>query len=120
TLHVFFNRQAGDFRRAGMPGLSRAEALALADVDADARLDLITLDADGVVSRTWQGREGWRTAEWIRTGVASGSGPRVFVADVDNNGALDLVVSSSAGTHVWVADEAQRLLPLETPIAAHV
>src|SRR5690606_28229793 len=33
---------------------------------------------------------------------------------------LDLVVSSSAGTHVWVADEAQRLVPLETPVAAHV
>ncbi len=121
ALHVFVNLQGGEFRRVDVPAsAANVRALALADIDADGRLDLVTLDASGVVRLTWPGRAGWQTREWTRTDLAVDESSRVFVADLDNNGALDLVVSSSSGTRIWLADAEQALVALDTTIAAYV
>lgn len=123
TLHVFANLQAGAFGRLAPPlGASGLRALALADVDANGRFDLVTLDSAGTVRRATRTRSGaWDEVEWTRTPAATRDGdPRIFVADLDNNGALDLLVSSSAGTAAWLADASQTLVPLASRLAATV
>ena len=109
-LHLFENQQAGQLLAWNGPDLETGVvALAMGDVDADGRLDLVTLDADGAVQRISRQGERWQSgtlAAWpdFPPGVEPGR-HRVLLADLDNNGALDLVVSGSAGTRIWLADE---------------
>jgi hypothetical protein len=72
-------------------------------------LDLVSLDNAGAIRRASLGRDGWSEASmaaWpeLATGAAAGSA-RLFLADLDNNGALDVVASSPAGTATWLAGE---------------
>ena len=131
-VHVFENRQAGQFRELPAPdGLGDVMALTLGDVNADGVLDLVTLGGDGAVRRTSARRAADRLrldaanrrgsggqavsgpSPWEQTQVAAwsdrpqGVSPgtfRVFLADLDNNGALDIVASGGGSVRVWLAD----------------
>ena len=125
ALHPFENLQAGQF--GGWPAPERSArivGLAIGDLDADSRLDLVSLDAGGEVWRSTRVEQGWeheRVAAWpaFPPGAAAGS-HRVLLADLDNNGALDLVVSGAAGTRVWLSDERSALEAFDTPLAAEI
>ena len=125
VVHSFENRQAGRFD-AAEPSALPAEAIGLAvgDLDADGRLDLALLDSGGGLWRgSWDGAA-WETAEiasWdgFPAGAAPGS-HRLLLADLDNNGALDVLASGASGTRLWLADEASRLEPHEAAVEAEV
>ena len=124
-VSLFTNRQAGQFTDWPAIGLPDAVlAMALGDLDADSRLDLVTLDEAGEVSRsTWAG-EGWETervATWgsFPAGASPGS-HRLLLADLDNNGALDVTGSGGAGTRIWLSDERSVLEAFDAPPAAEV
>jgi tetratricopeptide (TPR) repeat protein len=116
-LRIFLNGRDGTFAEAGLPETMReADALAVADIDADGRFDILLSGRNGSVSRiTWRDEEPWEVAELLPAGDAAVAGPagavRLFAADLDNNGALDLLRSGTS-TQVWLADEAHRLQPL--------
>jgi len=110
-LHVFENRQAGEFREfAKSPELGRVVAVAVGDLNADGALDIVTLDQSGAIRRTSLRDGRWQTqdvAEWPGAVAADSVGAyRIFLEDLDNNGALDLLVSGRGTTHVWLFDEA--------------
>ena len=119
TVTVFENRQAGRFvRLAGSTDVSGAVALAIADLDADGVFDLVVLDGQGRVfalSRT--------TTQWRRTDVATWSAPgtngagmgRLWLADIDNSGALDVIVSGGGRSAVWLGEPGGRFSALEAP-----
>ena len=124
-LHVFMNERQGQFRERALPGgLLMVKAIAVADVNNDGVLDLIALQADGAVIRISDKNEGesWDTAEIAH--VPNGSDlprdMRLQVADLDNNGALDLILSpasvlaakSSNGTLIWIADAQGKFVQL--------
>ena len=115
ALHLFENRQAGQFDRRAAPGdLDPWLALAVADSDADGRLELLGLDAGGVVRRfTSDGDGGWGGGADIVTwqGVPAGAVPgayRLWLADLDNSGSLDVVTSGGGTSRAWLADTAGR------------
>lgn len=117
-LHVFMNLRQGQFRERTLPpGLSSVKAVAVADVNNDGILDLVAVQADGAIIRISDKNEGqsWETAEIAK--VPNGGGylageVRLHVADLDNNGALDLFLSPvmqtpgsiAAGALVWLGE----------------
>ena len=124
ALHVYINRQAGAFVRvADLAGPTNVAAASVADIDADGAIDVVTLDAMGMVrSTSWQG-EMWTTREiarWEGLASAAPGAYRVIAADLDNNGALDLIASGGGTTRIWLADGTRQLQPLESPVAGDV
>ncbi len=121
-LHIFINERQGQFRERPLPAnFPAVKALAVADVDGDGGLDLLAVQADGAIVRISDVNEGqrWDVAEIARVpGVANdvasnlAGGVRLAVADLDNNGALDLILSpesllaakSSGGVLIWLGD----------------
>ena len=124
TLHIYINRQAGAFARvADVAGPENVAIAAVADVDADAVMDVVTLDTAGVVRLTSRPVETWTTREIARWTGLAGAAPgsyRLIAADLDNNGALDLIASGRGQTRIWLADGSHQLQPLAAAIAGDV
>jgi Tfp pilus assembly protein PilF len=110
TLHVFTNERQGQFTERAVPKSSvRAESLNVMDVDHDGVFDLLVVDNDGVIFRL-SDKDG---VDWVRSEITKNPyvpenkyvrGPvSLKIADLDNNGGLDLIVLSA--------------LPLESSIA---
>ena len=112
-LHVFMNRRQGQFREREVPvELGVVRAIAMIDADR-AGWDLLVVRADGALVRlTYRGHaKPWQIAEVARVPPALAEGEvRLRVADLDNNGAADLLLmrvrpaaASSAGAALWLA-----------------
>jgi Tfp pilus assembly protein PilF len=122
-VHVFANERSGQFRRRAMPDdLGRVVALAAADLNADGGFKLLALRADGAVLRLADRDkgQGWDVAEVARwpdfpTALEPGS-VELLVADLDNNGSLDLVATTPQGGRVWLGEDGGKLTPLAAPL----
>ena len=111
SLHLFVNQQAGQFERRDGPDDQRdGLALAAGDANGDGILDLLTLTRTGAVNLAWLAGNGWQTEQLVEwpgvPGPAAAGSHRLLLADLDNNGALDLVASGAGRAQVWLTDEA--------------
>ncbi len=101
-------------RRSSRPlGLPALDALTAADLDADGAIDLVAVDAEGNLRRLTRRGDRWDVAvvgAWPGAG-----GARLFAADLDNNGALDVLVSRPGVSRAWLADETYALNALTGP-----
>jgi len=103
--------------------LGSVHAIAAADMNQDATLDLILLGADGTLRRLSLNESGWETgvlARWPDFPTAGVASTRLFVADLDNNGDLDLVASTPQGSRAWLSaePEPQHLPPIDVQITS--
>ncbi|HSF29632.1 MAG TPA: FG-GAP-like repeat-containing protein [Candidatus Tectomicrobia bacterium] len=123
TVHVYANHRGGQFEARALPHeLGKVLAVAVADVDSDSVLDLVVLQVDGRILRLSHVAEGsaWRLMELTRwpefpSGIAVGT-PRLLIADVDNNGSLDFIVSTPGAGRVWLSDAQNEFRPLDKPL----
>ena len=126
-LHVFMNERQGQFRERPLPaGLRLVKAIAVADANNDGVLDLLAVQADGVIVRISDKNEGesWEVAEIARVPDDDRNvvgDVRLRVADLDNNGALDLflaptkLATGSGGALIWLGDDKGNFVPLDHP-----
>jgi len=127
NLHVYENKRAGQLRPRELPQpISNALAVAVADVDKNAVIDLVVLLEDGSILRLSNTQEGasWQLEEIVRwehiPATLEPGAVRIFTEDLDNNGGFDLLVSSGEGSMVWLSDEVGAFVPLAVPVETMV
>lgn len=114
-LHVVTNERQAQFVKRSVPGqFSSLVDIDIADMNGDSVLDLILVNSQGVISVLSDKNEGrdWDVIEIAKASLEKNEG-RLLIADLDNNGGLDLTFSSTSGTFVWLSDEQHAIKPLE-------
>jgi Flp pilus assembly protein TadD len=124
AVRVFTNRQAGVFAQAAdVRGVTQVVAAAVADVDADGAIDIIALESSGTLrSVSWAGAE-WKVAEiaaWPGFAAVDPGTAQLLVADLDNNGALDLAAGARGASRIWLANERHQLEAVLMPPDAQI
>ncbi len=131
NLHVFMNERQGQFRERSLPAnFPMVKAIATADTNNDGILDLLAVQADGAIIRISDKNEGqsWETAEIARVPDAASylaGDVRLRIADLDNNGALDLILSPASqvpgratpGALIWLGDAQEKFVAVEAACA---
>src|SRR5690606_37024680 len=108
SLRAFVNQRGGSFAEQRLPdGLPSMWAIVEGDTGADdSILDVWTLGADGMLHRLWRdaASETWRVdgMTHVDAGTASFAPGAVSLrtADLDNNGATDVIVTAGDSTHL--------------------
>lgn len=127
NLHVFANEYSAQFKIWALPeDVGTFLALSVADINDDGAFDLIALRSDGMLVRfSDQGKEKpWYVADvapW--PGAAKSLKPgdvKLFAQDLDNNGALDIIVGGPQEAHVFLANEKNEFVPLPKAVSMHV
>ena len=114
-LQVFSNERQAQFVNRSVPTqFSSLVDIDIADMNGDSVLDLIVVNSQGVISMLSDKNEGrdWDVVEIARASLEKNEG-RLLVADLDNNGGLDLTFASTSGTFVWLSDEKHAVKPVE-------
>jgi hypothetical protein len=110
-VHVFVNKRSGAYVERKAPAFGGPVcALATADVTGDGTISLIALNTDGTLSRATDVEDG---KDWNVVVLAHPSGQskfqpgtvKLFTADLDNNGAADIIASAPDATTIWFADD---------------
>ncbi len=129
------NERGGRFAQSLFPlGETPVAAIAAGDVDGDFLIDLVALDRSGIIHATAQGastddpnRIIWVTREIARWEGAAALRDQterrrasLHVADVDNNGAADLVASAGNQTAVWLGESGGSLQRLNLSLERFV
>ena len=120
-LHVFLNQRSGRFAEVPVPTeFALLKAITAVDVNSDGLLDLVSVLPGGAIARlsyaaSGEGLTSAHLADVPNPSVSLNGDVRLHAADIDNNGAIDLVlgqVSPSAhrpaGAFVWLADSSGR------------
>lgn len=109
VLRVFVNLRGSQFRERPAPSdFPRVAAIAATDVSGDGIIDLVGVAGDGTLVRLSQpaGSSRFETARLGHVDPPSGLNvghARLFFADLDNNGAADAVISTTAASRVLLA-----------------
>jgi Tfp pilus assembly protein PilF len=127
ALHIFHNERQAQFREVKLPGnLPTVKALGVADPDNDGVLDLLAVESTGTIATiSYREDSGWSVTPLVQIpgGKDALDGEvRLQVADLDNNGAMDLILTGlgaagsskpSAWTMVWLGDAGAKLTLLD-------
>ena len=105
-LHVFSNERQGQFTERPIPSNnSPAFGINVLDVDNDGILDLVVAYGDGTI-KSFADKDhgaGWNIADVAKVNP-EWKELRLHVADLDNNGGLDLLISGGTSTAVLLND----------------
>jgi FG-GAP-like repeat/ASPIC and UnbV len=123
-LHIFHNERQGQFREVTLPaGLATVKALGVADPDNDGVLDLLAVELTGtIVTVSYNEVSGWSVTPLVQvpnSGVNLEGEVRLAVADLDNNGAMDLLLSPVGGGAkpaaplIWLGDAGAKFTLLD-------
>ncbi len=102
-LHLFLNQRSGAFKETPLTvATSEVKAITVGDVSSDGVLDLVVLEANGTILRIFSNDAG---DHWSSTPLAQVASPtvalagdvRLHAADLDNNGGVDLLLTSNSG-----------------------
>ncbi len=122
VLHLFHNQRGGLFRELALPNpLPHVKAVTVADVSSSGTLALVALEETGALVAITNA-EGWKISQLGNAPQFPGE-VRLHAADLDNNGAIDLLLAPVApnaggpsGALVWLGSGGQKFIPLPQPL----
>ncbi len=125
TVHLYANLRGGSFRAETLPApAGRSVAVAVVQRGGESVFDLLALSSDGALTRLARSAEGrWQAATSSRIEAPAGLQPgaaRLLTADLDNNGASDLIVAGTAATTIALAAPGGAYTSVRTPPALGV
>lgn len=122
-LYLYRNDRMGRFLRQIVPPIfGEAIALAVGDHNSDGLMDLAALMRNGEVHAI-SNEDGWvvtRLGQWEDLEDALPQEARLFFADMDNNGAVDVVAGAPGKSKVWLNGGGGQLEALETALNGFV
>ena len=122
-LLVYRNLRGGRFASPEKIAGARA-AIVIADLDANGKFDILSLDEDGNIHQTWLSEryEEWKEEILIEGGDESFRAGEVHLlsGDIDNNGALDLVLTTRERSVLWLGDENRRPVRYESELSGGI
>lgn len=108
-VQYFENKRAGEFVRNEnftFPGF--VSAVSFGDLNGNGLFEVLALTQDGIeVNRLDESTQNWNNSRLIDitdSNFNSEDG-RLFINDLDNNSALDVIVSSGGETRYWLSNE---------------
>lgn len=111
SISLLRNERSGVFiADTTFPSQGNAVDMEIADIDSDGTFDLIAWSDEGILKHSFsQSTQEWTTDTVISLTEASellspGQGI-LHIADLDNNGAGDLLVSGPEGSRFWLSDD---------------
>jgi tetratricopeptide (TPR) repeat protein len=122
TLHFFHNQRGGLFRELALPNnLPHVKAVTVADVSGAGTPALVALEETGALVAITDAQE-WKVAQLGNAPQFAGE-VRLHAADLDNNGAVDLLLApvqpnagDPDGALVWLGNGGQKFTPLPQPV----
>lgn len=101
-------------------------AIAIGDIDRDGQMDVVFINRAGELGTAHWGHEGWSESLLDLPAVpdtldqANAAELHLSVADLDNNGGLDLIVSGPFGTAIWLQNTDASWSRLDQPLEMQV
>jgi Tfp pilus assembly protein PilF len=124
VLHFFHNQRGGVFRELALPNLPHIKAVTVADVSGKGTLALVAVEETGALVAMTRSSDGWNLAR-LGNAPRLAQEVRLQAADLDNNGAIDLVIvpvtlhaGDPPGAQVWLGNGAQKFTPLAQPMGS--
>lgn len=106
-LHLYRNERSQKFEwddsfKVG----GEVYAMDYGDLNSDGVFEIVSWQEDQIV-RTWyaDSTDEWQTEPLVTSADDPGQHARLFVADLDNNGALDLMTSDEKGSKYWLTNQ---------------
>jgi hypothetical protein len=122
ALHLFHNQRGGVFTQLALPAnLPHVQAVTVADVNTAGTLALVAVEETGALVAITHAGEEW-TLVPLGTAPRLARDVRLHAADLDNNGAVDLLITPVSlnpgdppGALLWLGSGARKFTPLPTP-----
>ena len=124
-LHFFHNQRGGVFSELPLPAnLPPVKAVTVADVSSSGTLDLVALEQTGALVAITRADDTWNVAP-LGNAPHLANEVRLHAADLDNNGAVDLLLlpvglnpGDFSGAFIWLNDGARKFTLLPAPVGS--
>ena len=115
-VYYYRNERSGEFQRdTAFPIEQPVYALDFGDINSDGFFEIISWQEEQITNTAYADSTGqWQHDQLLAvtdTTASINSGARLFIADLDNNGALDVLISNKGNTTYWLSDEDISLSP---------
>lgn len=109
-VHFYRNERAGEFIRDTSINIREpVKALDFGDLNADGVFEIVSWHPGQISSTSFSDSTGnWHTRSLVSFEESTDdkeSLSQLFIADLDNNGALDVMISDQNNTRFWLSDE---------------
>ena len=123
-LHYYSNRRSGDFApyRTFDTG-SPVGAVTFGDLNSDGLFEIISQQGNSISATGYtDSTASWDTQTLLKLDKSNpfGTDEQIFVSDLDNNAALDLMVTGRDTTLYWLSDDQISLKPTAKGVAGYV
>lgn len=124
-LILYRNNRGGNMRRIqNLPIDEGVGAIAIADVNADGSFDILLSFENEILSLSYQrGSDRWSSESIVQfdeSFAQTAGSTTLFAPDIDNNGSLDIVLSNSEKTHIWLSDSEMNFSRVDTDLPGGV